>query len=432
MNGKDLFATWAPPLNERWTKFAKPALFVHIKASSRYVKTLNTPHVPADISQSNNNKTAIIVDLPGAVGVESGLALAKIGFMPVPLYNGIHEEKIGMLDQAVNNAPIVDALISGADTLRYLYLNNDSPPAFLLDSNRNAETINDSAIYDNRWSIELDDMPATAYMQSCGIQRIVVWTDGEVRKDLMPILESYRDTGLEIFVYSHRELVQMKRQVTNTMGDIPDQRDPLINAAVRQKITTFENARFGLMLIAALALVNLVFMFLIRFEPLWWTAPSIMWLVYLWVPEMIGDTIAVGMVVAYFVLYFLSQRRRHLMVVATALFGFETLVFYGYTLYYGIEAWFAGLGIILLVAPIIFIIFLLRGAALYKQLEGIGDSTYGMALYSIDEDHGVYGSGRRHFRGFRGYSGYGGSGRGGYRGGGYRGFGGGYGGGFGG
>jgi len=420
MDGRDLFEIWAPTNPEQWTKFAKPALFVNMKEEvylGKIGKSSQTPHIPTDIIQLNNKATAIILDLPGASGVENGIELAKLGFRPVPLYNGVNEHKIGYLSQIIDNTPIVNALMTGAELLKNIAIADNAPPIFLLDYDRNKEVVDSIGKYDNRWSIDFEDMPSAEYMKHAGINRVAVWTNGEIHKDLLPILESYQDTGIEIITYSDGKLAPLASNNASSLD-------------TAENIRKFENARFGLLLISVVVLVNLFFMFFVRLAPLWWTAPSIMWLTYLWVPEIIGDVLAVVITGTYLIFYFLSLRRRNLMAVALAFFGFDVAVFYVYAVYYGLSAWFGGLGLILLVMPIVFLVLLIRGVAANTKLSNLDEAEYFRSLDKLDETrYGKTGrSRRRHLRGFRGYGGYGGSGYGGYSGRGYRGYGRGYGG----
>jgi len=423
MNGRDLFEIWAPPWQERWTKFAKPALFTNIQGYLIGDGTFRMPPLPLEIAQLNNQTTAIIVDLPGASGVESGIALAEQGFRPVPLYNGVHEEKIGSLLQAIDNTPIVDALKEGAGYMRKSTIRHDAPPAFLLDYNRDMVLLENSEVYDNRWSLDFEDMPNAEYMKQASINSVMVWTNGETRNDLLPIIESYKDSGIEIETYTERQPFQPNAQgiATNSLNT-----SSIIIPPMREDVRKFENARFGLLLIIGVALINLFFMFFGHEEPIFWTAPSIMWLTYLWVPEIVGDVFAVILTGAYVALYFLSQKRRVLMPAALSFFGFDTAVFYIYVVYYSVTnnlmEWIEGFGLFLLAAPICFLVLLIRGVMAYEKLHSLDNYEYLCSLDELDDYHyGVAHSHRRHFRGYRGYGGYGGSGLGGYGGHGYRG-----------
>ena len=436
MTGKELYQIWAPTEHEKWTRFAKPALFVHANGDSH--ATVNLPSMPTRLSILEKASTAIIVDLPGAVSVGGGLTLAKHGYMPVPLYNGIHEKNIGNLQAVVDNAPIIDALQAGVSVLdhsRHIGLLTDATPAFLLDSNRN-QAPERLGMYDNRWSIDIDDMPEAQYMADADIKRVVVWTNGKTNPDLAPILDSYQDISIEVYVLCDGKIITYSDSKQEEIDATPARKR--VSSEVRAGVGKFENGRVALLLIAGMALINLLFQFFLRSEPLLWTVPAIQWLTYLWVPEIVGDIIAVAVVAASIALYFLSQRRRHLMTVALIFYGADAFILFVYVLYYGVAA-YTGYstiyGLVVFGFPLVCLFLLANGAYGQAKLRDITAEGYYETLDHLDSiyyDNPQFFPRRRHFRGFRGYGGYGGSGRGGYRGSGYRGFGGGYGGGFGG
>lgn len=440
MTNKELFQVWAPTTEEKWTRFAKPALFVHANESDGWSSTPNLPSIPTRLSMLEKADTAIIVDLPSATSVESGLMLAKQGYIPVPLYNGIHEKNIGDLEAVVENAPIIQTLQAGVSTLDYakhMGLFKDATPAFLLDANR-SRTPSRPGMYDNRWSIDIDDMPEAQYMRESNIHRVVVWNTGTVSPDLAPILDSYHDMGLEISLFFDGKFVDYRG--TSLEGQDPAPPQKTIPDETLLRVQHFENARFALLLLAGMALVNFIFQFFVRGEPILWTTPTLQWLTYLWVPEGVGDLIAMCMVVITIALYFLSQRRRHLIAIATILYGADAVIFFIYVWYYGVSAfmgyelWY---GLLVFGLPIFCVYRLIVGTIAQGRLQPMSIQEYDESLLEMDRP-GEDSSAplplrpRRHFRGFRGYRGYGGSGQGGFGGSGYRGRGGGYGGGFGG
>ena len=449
MDRKQLFSDWTPNEGYMWTKFAKPALFVH--AEDVEARQIQAADIPLEIRQFNDNNTAVIVDLPSAKSVESGLGLAKIGFRPIPLYNGIHEIKNGGLRNIIDNTDIINALVAGANILKNITINAKAAPAFLIDSNRDKkldDTENMTDMYDNRWNVDLDDMPSDDYMKEQGILRVVVWSDGDIQDDLKPIIENYRNAGINIVTYINGQITHENPEKSQTAPAV-DMKNPEVLSVIRQAAREFENARFGLLIVVILAAFNLIGMFFVNEEPFLWIAPCIMWLTYLWVPESLGDIIALAISGVYFGLYLASHKKRNLLPIACAIFAFDVTVFYIYVLYYGIIA-FTGYsffyGIIVFIPPIVLLSLLIKGAVAYKQLEKISDEDYSAALdhidgYFDDDDDRGDGGGyrnfvprRRIFRPYRsvnyrgGFGGYGGTGRsgGGYRGGygGYGGFGG--------
>jgi len=426
MENKLLYKAWAPIEGETWTRFAKPALFANIhKIGGWNVPDADIPH---DIRSLTDGKTAIIVDMPGAKGVEIGIGLARIGFRPVPLYNGIHETSNGVMPNIVDNFPIIDALSASVATLRFINgnISPKAPPAFLLDSNRDPQLLNTTTMmYDNRWNVELDDMPSFTYMKEQGINRLVIWTEGKIQDDLIPIVNSYRSAGI-IVASTNAKTRYDNNSFSETIKATPETSTPEIDPEIKEAVRIFENARFGLLLAILFAGLNLFGMFFINEEPILWTTPSIMWITYLWVSEIVGDLIAIAMSIFYLVIYILLHRRPHLMAVAFAVFGFDFLVYFVYVLYYGVAA-FTGYslfyGIIVFVPPVISMILLIRGANVYQKVSELSEADYLLCLNHIDDLHSDHIEDlrpcRRIFRpyrsaNYRGYSGYGGTGRGGY------------------
>ena len=449
MTARELYTIWAPSTAQHWSQFAKPAMFVHNTEHSFTRHRLEIPAIPFDMYQYITGSTTFIVDLPAATGVEVGLALANNGCRPVPLYNGVHAESIGGSGAVVDNLPIIHALKDGASILGSTYLPEHAPPAFLLDSRRYSQAANTISMFDNRWSLDFEDLPAAAFMQNAGISQVIVWTIGQENVDLTAILDSYADMGITIVMYCNNTGTYQLRPNRSFGGPSVAEHSPVMGPShglttpvtlVQENVRKFENARFALMLIAGMAFVNFLFMFFFRGQPILWTAPTIMWLTYLWVPEAVGDVFAVIMLVMYFVLYIGSHRNRGLIKMATFLFGLEVVILGVYVLYYGFWAYIGGstfMGLIVFGFPALSFMALFRGMMAQASMEHMSLDEYYTQLDTLDNGgvapvHGHYFRRRRHFRGFRGYGGYGGGGRGGYSGGGYRGYGGGYGGGFGG
>jgi len=442
MNHKELYQTWAPATGQ-WTSFAKPALFVHADAFSTF-GSVRVAEIPADVSQLKNQETAIIVDLPGIESVQKGLGLAKVGFRPVPLYNGIHEAKIGGLGSVIDNGPIIDALSAGADVLKGISITSDAPPAFLLDRQRMKPGTYSSSWYDNRWSVDFEDFPAASYMRENGIRRVVLWTNAQMSEDLKPILDSYNDVGIQVLIYANDVFENYKDNVDILL---PKSRKSEDDFEIRQFVHKFENARTALLVMTIVAVVNLLFMFII-YEPILWTAPSLMWLTYLWIPEGAGDVLAIAMTSLYVISYQASQKKRDWMMFVTVFFGIDLIFFYIYAfVFYGAGAFTDGsfaYGLLVFVPPLVVMAFLVRGVIALNRFRHVTKDSYLLHLDAMDKEMTTvqsgrtprrYGRLRRRYRrvnsgGYRGFSGYGGTGNGGYSGSGYRG--GGYGGGFGG
>jgi hypothetical protein len=184
------FEAWAPD-ESPWARWVKPVLFA---AEMNY----NTPEIK-DIPEADwappPGRTAFILDLPGDEGVRQGLALAKAGDRPVPLYNGVFSSAGG--DMAVDVTGIVRALFGGAETLRQAGLRPHAPPAFLLDADRMKGEPRPKGKYDNRWCVFPQDMPSAGFLREQGIREVCLRSSLR-QNDLMHILLRYKQAGLRI------------------------------------------------------------------------------------------------------------------------------------------------------------------------------------------------------------------------------------------
>ena len=406
MNGRELFQIWAPLGARQWTKFAKPSLFAQLDRLTPHP----APHllkVPSEVLALINEKTALIIDLPGASSVESGLAAAKIGFRPVPFYNGIHEEQAG--SPIVDNAAIIEALLAGAATLSQLELPEDAPPAFLLDSQREKDAAVLDGMFDNRYQLDVDDFPSASYLKQRNILRLVIWSDGQLREDLIPLKESYEGEGIQVLVVGGEAVLDTAVQEETSWTHIQ----------------SYINGRNTLGFIALLASLNLFGMFFVNEEPLLWTSPSIMWLTYLWVSEGVGDLLAILSVALYWIFYLGARHKRSFYLLGSLFFAVDTLVFYLYANFYGWAAFTDdsfGYGLVAFGLPLLCGWFLFQGYRTLKHLK----SDDGLAYSGNVRHHSTRIRSHRPYRGstargYRGYGGYGGSGKGGYKGSGYSG-----------
>lgn len=193
----EAYKEWAPE-GARWTQWAKPVMFMST-AETVFAK-LEIPEV--DWLQGLESNTMIIVDLPGERGVVESLALARMGYRPVPLYNGVDGRVYSMV---VKVGEIRKALFTGADELAGYDISPDAPPVFMLDSNRMAGSGKQPGTYDNRWCVFPQDMPSASFLLKAGIRRIIVRSD-KIQNDLAHILLRYQKEGIEIYLCPDREI----------------------------------------------------------------------------------------------------------------------------------------------------------------------------------------------------------------------------------
>ena len=87
MTYEEIFEIWSPG-NSLWSTWAKPVLFAHLG-----VPFVHPPGgeilQDAGWAAMPDENFAIVLDLPGAEGVWTGVGLAAHGYRPVPLYNAL-------------------------------------------------------------------------------------------------------------------------------------------------------------------------------------------------------------------------------------------------------------------------------------------------------------------------------------------------------
>jgi len=237
MTPEEAFAIWAPT-SSPWSAWAKPVLFANETqwdgsgdpelpvapdptwieppvSSSGYRD--EAPKRSADLS------TAIVIDLPGAEAVPWGLAFARRGWRPVPLYNAV-PGGFGTYTPPVASPPgglvaplttmgsalidvrvIVRAMRRATPLVRDLAIPEDRPPVFLLDADRRVGVGQPfPGRFDNR-SISLPtDFPSAVFLRSRGIERVVLVqrVGFEPQEDLAHTLLAWQEGGVKILAKS--------------------------------------------------------------------------------------------------------------------------------------------------------------------------------------------------------------------------------------
>lgn len=189
-----VYKKWAPD-GVSWTAWTKPVLFASMFESD--LRDHELPPLPdGEWAAQLDKSTAIIVDLPGDDAILEGLALARRGWRPVPLFNGC--KALGMI---IDVAPLTKLLAAGGKFLDDLEISPDAPPVFLLDSRR-MDFSNSVQVgrFDNRWCIVPQDMPSGKFLKEAGIQTVLVRSD-RIRDDLSHILCRYQELKIGIEIY---------------------------------------------------------------------------------------------------------------------------------------------------------------------------------------------------------------------------------------
>jgi hypothetical protein len=214
MNREAIYEAWVPQTGS-WSLWARPVLFGQMSETSGldpayptairwawdlFGQTSGTAgeqpwlNLPIDWAPPPVPKAVLILDLPGAEGVQLGLALAGRGYRPVPLYNGCTGPS-ELLDQG----PILRALRDGADFLAARALPSDAPPAFLLDARRQSlPRPLRSGMLDNRWQVFPEDLPSAQSLEQRGVSRVIWVGYGKPQEDLARVLRAWQEARIAL------------------------------------------------------------------------------------------------------------------------------------------------------------------------------------------------------------------------------------------
>ena len=195
MTGKEVYKKWTPT-GKRWVDWVRPVPFIGID-SPYQVHEFIDDSIPKIFYVNNLSKdTAIIIDIEGVDSIKEGIALAHLGYRPIPIFNGTNPS-IGV-SSTTNNAMIEPLLVWGALELEKIVLEEDAPPVFLLDRNRLNRYKIDPSIFDNSWDIYPQDIPSPDYFLQNGITKIVV-RGNQLSRDLKKVLYPYQKKNIKIY-----------------------------------------------------------------------------------------------------------------------------------------------------------------------------------------------------------------------------------------
>jgi len=194
MTNEECFNAWAPEAGV-WSRWAKPVMFTQ-RQEGLLLGLRAWPEPPDYLWLSHaNGRTALVTDLPGVNSVETGIALARRGYRPVPLYNTSAGPSA-----LLNVTDLVEALSSAGTALRDIALPPDAPPAFLIDADRMRPGVpSNPGCYDNRWVVFPQDFPSGTFLRSRGIADVIVLHDrGGVQEDLAHVLLRWQEAGIQM------------------------------------------------------------------------------------------------------------------------------------------------------------------------------------------------------------------------------------------
>lgn len=195
MLGKQIYEIYAPK-NAKWCEWVRPVPFVAIDTYNREIMA-NWLDRKIIFLKEYIKDTVIFVDLPGKESIEFGIGLARMGYRPIPLFNGTDEQD---KSQATTNSYLIEScLIAGSQKLKNIILESDANPVFLLDSFRTNRYRANKSIFDNSWDLYSHDIPSCQYFKKNGIYKIIV-VGKEIQKDLKKIFLKFQEAGIEIYL----------------------------------------------------------------------------------------------------------------------------------------------------------------------------------------------------------------------------------------
>jgi hypothetical protein len=197
MSCAEIWEAWAPA-DVLWSQWAKPVLIAQLaEIASAAGARLDWQSLDLSALPRSSDRTALVVELPGALSISYGLALAKRGFRPVPLFNGC----VGRA-AVVPTEPLQAAMVTGAMELQEMTIDSAAPPAFLLDAHRlRAAGSVRPGQFDNRWMTFPQDFPSGALLKSQLIESVVLLQDEEaVDDDLAHVLLRWKESGVRIML----------------------------------------------------------------------------------------------------------------------------------------------------------------------------------------------------------------------------------------
>ena len=216
MTYREAFEIWTPE-KSKWSNWVKPAPFV-MNGSGGDEKTGAEHYINNDLPvilylEEIKKDTAIFLDLPDYYSINEGLALAKIGWRPIPLYNATNRQPGAMA--LVDNSGIEKALLWGAKVLKTIAPEENAPPAFLLDSNRRHRYKMNVSVFDNSWDVYAQDIPSAEFFLENGINKIIIRGE-KIEKDLRLIFRGFQKKGIKFLItngYEEAKEVKVRRVV---------------------------------------------------------------------------------------------------------------------------------------------------------------------------------------------------------------------------
>jgi hypothetical protein len=202
MNREQILQTWRGA-GHPWTLWVKLPLFEGVPephgdaAVEGHAYRGETPPWAALDTSWLRDRSAVILDLPGAHAVALALALGLRGLRPVLAINACSEN-----GELISMAAVQDLLAEGA-RFPSAFPSGPALPAFILDARRAGDGREPPpGAFDNRWALFDADLPSASELRANGVVRAIVVQEGaEVHGDLASILRGYAREGLELLLH---------------------------------------------------------------------------------------------------------------------------------------------------------------------------------------------------------------------------------------
>ena len=210
MNRKEIYKIWAFR-DGKWSTWVRPVPFVGIDSSYQNHEWIDYIIPTIHYLPGYQSDTAIILDIDGIDSIKEGIALAKLGYCPVPIFNGTNPQQ--GTKGTTDNQRIEPVLVWGAQELQKIKRIDNAAPVFLLDANRlNRYKVNPS-IFDNSWDIYPQDIPSPHYFLKQGITKIIV-RGNQLHPDLSKVLYPYQKNHIQILFtngYEEPKMIKIKK-----------------------------------------------------------------------------------------------------------------------------------------------------------------------------------------------------------------------------
>jgi hypothetical protein len=210
MTNESLYEIWRPN-SSPWSQWVKPVVFPFLRPGDHGVDEYSVQ----DWLVQLHPDTAVIVDLPGAEGVSTGIAMARAGYLPVLSYNacptgafaGAAPESMSIPSSRPSDPPVVvdmssilTAICGTTKELASLALSPQAPPVFVLDGNRRGSGIPyGPGWFDNRSFVTPADFPSADYFRRHGISKIILLQlTLDINPDLLQVLLRLQRDGMAL------------------------------------------------------------------------------------------------------------------------------------------------------------------------------------------------------------------------------------------